>query len=321
METLSKKQRKKLEKQMSSRAFTVFGFRGEGDTNYSLKLLYKKDTKPEETQEQKKLPGKSMPVDENILKDTEDPRILPELEAVHVKNLYDSIATHWHGTRYKAWPRVASFIQSLPRPSLIADVGCGNGKNMPDCNKNGFVIGCDISIELCKICRAFGFEVFAGDIMTLPFRNEVFDAVISIAVFHHTSTRARRLLAIQEIVRIMKVGASALIYAWALEQEGSVSGHKFDTQDVFVPWHFKTPTPAKKPSKNPAFENPLPEHLLPKQTTEENTPVFNRYCHVYKEGELDELVGEFPEVEIISSEYDTGNWVISIRKTAVSEKR
>ena len=58
---------------------------------------------------------------------------MPTIERDHVQRLYDAIAPMWHGTRYKAWPRVQEFIDSCPRGSLIADVGCGNGKNLPDC--------------------------------------------------------------------------------------------------------------------------------------------------------------------------------------------
>jgi hypothetical protein len=36
----------------------------------------------------------------------------------------------WDGTRYKAWPRVAEFVASQRKGSLICDSGCGNGKNL-----------------------------------------------------------------------------------------------------------------------------------------------------------------------------------------------
>ena len=52
----------------------------------------------------------------------------PTVELEHVHRVYDTIAPHWHGTRYQAWPKVASFIQELPAGSLIGDLGCGNGK-------------------------------------------------------------------------------------------------------------------------------------------------------------------------------------------------
>ena len=47
---------------------------------------------------------------------------------------------------------------------------------------------------------------------------------------------------------------------------------------------------------------------------EEEPQVFQRYCHVYKEGELDKLASLIPEVEVVESYYDTGNWCLVLRK-------
>ena len=41
---------------------------------------------------------------------------------------YSQIAEHFSDTRFKAWPRVSEFLASLPHGSILADVGCGNGK-------------------------------------------------------------------------------------------------------------------------------------------------------------------------------------------------
>lgn len=42
--------------------------------------------------------------------------------------MYEEIASHFSDTRHTAWPRIAEFIKSLPAGSLLADIGCGNGK-------------------------------------------------------------------------------------------------------------------------------------------------------------------------------------------------
>ncbi|KPI84166.1 hypothetical protein ABL78_6772 [Leptomonas seymouri] len=49
-------------------------------------------------------------------------------ERQYVHDVYSAIADHFSGTRYKAWPRVGAFLEALPPFSLIADMGCGNGK-------------------------------------------------------------------------------------------------------------------------------------------------------------------------------------------------
>ena len=98
---------------------------------------------------------KATPVSDGLLSasDAQPPSEMPEIEARHVKDVYDSIAREWHGTRYKSWPRVEEFVLSLPRGSLVADLGCGNGKMAPACHQGGhFALGIDISIELVRIC-------------------------------------------------------------------------------------------------------------------------------------------------------------------------
>ena len=47
----------------------------------------------------------------------------PEIERRHVHEVYDAIAPHFSATRYKAWPRVQAFLDSLEPGSLVADLG------------------------------------------------------------------------------------------------------------------------------------------------------------------------------------------------------
>jgi hypothetical protein len=58
--------------------------------------------------------------------------------------VYDIIAGHFSSTRFAVWPKVRAFLESLPPGSVVADVGCGNGKYLgvrPDLA----VLGCDRS--------------------------------------------------------------------------------------------------------------------------------------------------------------------------------
>ncbi|XP_013420002.2 alkylated DNA repair protein alkB homolog 8 [Lingula anatina] len=141
-----------------------------------------------------------------------------QLENKHVHEVYEEIAGHFSGTRHTPWPRVVEFLTSLPDGALLADIGCGNGKYL-GINKNIFSIGCDRSFNLVKICEERGHEVFVCDALSVPLRDGVVDACISIAVVHHMSTQERRQHAIQEVLRVLHPGGKALFYVWALEQE------------------------------------------------------------------------------------------------------
>jgi len=188
----------------------------------------------------------------------------PACERDHVHAFYDAIAMQWHHTRARRgvlWPGATQFLQRLPRGSVIADVGCGDGKYFPAIWEAGsYVIGTDISFPLLQTAMSGGVggggddvpdsrrvsdcrrhlrdrpAVVVADCMNVPLRSNSCDAAICIAVLHHLSTRERRIRCIEELARIVKPGGMINIQAWALDQEKG-SRHKFPTHDVYVPFN------------------------------------------------------------------------------------
>ena len=270
----------------------------------------------------------------------------------HVQAVYDAVASQWHGTRYKAWPRVERFIHELPPSALVADLGCGNGKMAPASQAAGhYAIGCDFSFELTRIAGLqMGLQAQAADVMLLPYRSGVYDAALSIAVLHHVSTAARRRLLVLETLRVLRQGGLALFYAWAAEQSEGRSGHAFDASDVFVAFHNRVP-PSDKGKRTaraggaqggssgqheagsdgescgasmaasaadgiPAAADGIPALEARGGTYDaaKNAVVFQRYCHVYREGELRELILSVGGADVLDEYYDTGNWCILVRK-------
>uniref|UniRef100_A0A5B7AQT8 Methyltransferase type 11 domain-containing protein n=1 Tax=Davidia involucrata TaxID=16924 RepID=A0A5B7AQT8_DAVIN len=161
----------------------------------------------------------------------------PEIEKKYVHHVYDAIAPHFSSTRFAKWPKVATFLNSLPSGSLVLDAGCGNGKYL-GLNPNSFFIGCDISAPLINICANRGHEVVVADAVNLPYRTGYGDAAISIAVLHHLSTENRRKKAIDELVRVVKKGGLVLITVWAVEQEDRSLVNKWTplTQKYLEEW-------------------------------------------------------------------------------------
>jgi len=148
--------------------------------------------------------------------------------------------------------------------------------------------------------------------------------VISIAVIHHFSTRTLRLAAISEFHRILKLGGRVLIYVWAYEQENKV----FKTQDVFVAWHLQDKYEESDQQK--AKESPIEEESKEGSGSQSSfietairdedkrATVYHRYYHVFKEGELEELIEEGfkGKLEIRDRYYDHANWVVCCEKIA-----
>ncbi|XP_028275829.1 putative tRNA methyltransferase 9B [Parambassis ranga] len=155
-----------------------------------------------------------------------------QLERDHVHSVYDKIAPYFNDSRYKAWPKVRQFLLDLQPGSIVADIGCGNGKYL-HINKEVFKLGCDVCRPLVDFAWSQGHEVQMCDGLHLPYRDGCFDAVLSIAVIHHLSTKERRIRAIKEMARTLRVGGRIMIYVWAMEQKH----RKFEKQDIFVPWN------------------------------------------------------------------------------------
>ncbi|XP_029791193.1 probable tRNA methyltransferase 9B [Suricata suricatta] len=155
-----------------------------------------------------------------------------QLEKQHVHDVYEGTAPYFNDLQSKAWPRVRQFLQEQKPGSLIADIGCGTGKYLK-VNSQVYALGCDYCGPLVEIARSRGCEVMVCDNLNLPFRDQGFDAIISIGVIHHFSTKQRRIRAIKEMARVLVPGGQLMIYVWAMEQKN----RHFEKQDVLVPWN------------------------------------------------------------------------------------
>uniref|UniRef100_A0A673NKZ8 Probable tRNA methyltransferase 9-like protein n=1 Tax=Sinocyclocheilus rhinocerous TaxID=307959 RepID=A0A673NKZ8_9TELE len=162
------------------------------------------------------------------------------LERDHVHSVYERIAPYFNDSRYKAWPKVKQFLLEQEPGSIVVDVGCGNGKYL-HINEDIFKLGCDVCRPLVDSAWSRGHEVQLCDGLRLPYRDGCFDAVLSIAVIHHMSTKERRIRAIKEMARTLRVGGRIMIYVWAMEQKR----RKFEKQDIFIPWN---PNPPLSPA-------------------------------------------------------------------------
>lgn len=204
-------------------------------------------------------------------------------EQTHVHAVYDTIAPHFSSTRHKPWPLVTTFLTSLAPGSLVLDLGCGNGKYLLPELPHHF-LGTDHSLPLLRLARARSrADVLVADSLALPFRTRCADAAICIAVVHHFSTVERRREAISEMLGCVREGGEVLVYVWALEQRGSRRGwDEGGDQDLLVPWVIK----GKGGQKDETYQ---------------------RYYHLYKEGELEEDV-KAVGARVLRGGYEKDNW-------------
>ncbi|EFA02043.1 alkylated DNA repair protein alkB homolog 8 [Tribolium castaneum] len=247
-----------------------------------------------------------------------------KLENQHVHDVYEDIAGHFSETRHTPWPNVLNFVQKLEIGAVLVDVGCGNGKYFGH-NRQIVELGTDRSFKLNNLCKHRGFEVFTGNCLNLPLKNSSADAVISIAVIHHLSTPERRLKALKEIVRILRIGGEALIYVWAKQQI------KNDEKSTYIKQDRKNRKKevigsVTKEEVSVGEGVTLPVHtnranfthsdvLVPwKLKGEEQERTFLRFYHVFEEGELESLCQSIGNVSIVKSYYDQGNYCVQFVK-------
>ncbi|GMS90723.1 hypothetical protein PENTCL1PPCAC_12898, partial [Pristionchus entomophagus] len=249
------------------------------------------------------------------------------LEGNYVADVYEKIAPHFDETRHAVWSGVKRFLDSIPKGSLLYDIGCGNGKYLlPERNDGLIKIGADRCLGLCEIAASKGCCVVRGDALGAPLRSGA-DAVISIAVLHHMSTKERRKKAVGEIASLLRVGGRACVTVWSLEQGQSEyskmrenrtengekkneeerkeekengrllvhDGREFVQQDLLVPWTISGKEARKKREEEG------------KKEEEEET--FLRFYHVFAEGELAELVQSVDGLRLESIELEQGNYV------------
>jgi ubiquinone/menaquinone biosynthesis C-methylase UbiE len=217
-----------------------------------------------------------------------------DIELNHVRGAYSIIAENFSETRNKPWDWIIDFYKDLAitKPNAnILDHGCGGGRNMvnidlEDNTKTEFTFqGIDVCPEFVEISKRKGCTAIKGDMCDMPFENESFDAIVSIASYHHLYTDDRRTQAMNEIYRVMKPGAKGLMSVWSINQpECSKNYGKFKYGDNMIPW-----------------------------LDRKKNLICNRYYYIFKKDELESLFNN-NNLTIINWTWQYGNELIYFEK-------
>ncbi len=158
-----------------------------------------------------------------------------EFETINVKTIYENIATNFSDKRGTNWNWIDNFINNIPYTSYILDIGCGNGRNMKYSNYNFY--GVDNCSKFVEMAKEISNNVYLSDMTDLPFNDNYFDAIISIASFHHLSTIERRIQCLKEIHRVLKPGGKILLSIWSINQSHNKKlNNQFNYGDNIVPF-------------------------------------------------------------------------------------
>ncbi len=168
------------------------------------------------------------------------------------KATYNEISNSFSQSRFNVWPEF-DFLKKYDKQGKVLDFGCGNGRFAALFNKAEY-FGIDISEELIKIAKNKfpnkKFYVFDG--LNIPFENNFFDFVFSIAVFHHIPSKALRQEVLLELKRVLKPEGLLLISVWDLTTKPKIlklvlkniffkiiGKSKLDFLDVWLFWQNK----------------------------------------------------------------------------------
>lgn len=177
-----------------------------------------------------------------------------------VQSDYNFIANSFSNKRNYIWPDLDFLKRFFSEGNRVLDLGCGNGRLLAlfkDSNID--YTGVDISEKLIQKAKEKypDKEFRKADALGLPFENQSFDKILSVAVFHHIPSEEYRIRFLKEAKRVLRPNGLLILTVWNLYPflcQGKLLNLKFlkyhlkyfflkllgrsrlDFRDIFYPW-------------------------------------------------------------------------------------
>lgn len=132
-----------------------------------------------------------------------------------VAKCFEAIAENYASKRKRPW---SSLLEPVENAGLVLDAGSGSGRHAVHLAKQGCEVIClDIAKGMLKQAKELkiGLHLVQGDLRSLPFKDECFDAALCIAAIHHLPTKGLRLKALAELRRVLRSRGALLVTAWS----------------------------------------------------------------------------------------------------------
>ncbi|MGI8537572.1 MAG: methyltransferase domain-containing protein [Mycobacteriales bacterium] len=129
---------------------------------------------------------------------------------------YDDLADQWWAPRggfamlhWIAAARARLVPAAVREGSLLLDLACGGGLLAPHLAGKGHRhVGLDLSAPALPLARAHGVKPVRGDVLHLPFTDEVADVVVAGEVLEHV---AEPLRLVAEAIRVLRPGGTLVL--------------------------------------------------------------------------------------------------------------
>ena len=168
------------------------------------------------------------------------------------KKNYNLIAKAFSKSRWNVWTEFGFIRDYIKNGDKILDIGCGNGRLLELLkDKRIDYIGIDNSEELIRIAknRYPQNKFLMADALNLPFAENSFDKIFSVAVFHHIPSKELRSQFLKEARRVLKPEGFLILAVWNLWKGYNslkllvkytilkfLDKSKLDFKDIFAPW-------------------------------------------------------------------------------------
>jgi tRNA (uracil-5-)-methyltransferase TRM9 len=161
------------------------------------------------------------------------------------RDVFDQIAESWYRVRH--WPLLKEELEELAarwRSGSLLNVGCAHGPDFLPFSQGFELWGVDSSPAMLKQALKYSakFKLYvnlmAADALSLPFPDNTFDWIISVATYHHIKGREEREKAFVELKRVLKPQGEAFLTVWNHRQPE----FWFKSKEQQVPWRLKEKT-------------------------------------------------------------------------------
>ncbi len=161
------------------------------------------------------------------------------------KDVFNRIAPGWYNFRH--WSIFRQELEALAQrwqKGQLLNIGCAHGPDFLPFTRSFELYGIDFSSEMLKFAQRyaqkfkFAVNLSLADAGHLPYADETFDWVISVATYHHIKGKEERQAALNELRRVLKPGGEAFITVWNHWQRR----FWFKGREVAVPWRTRGKT-------------------------------------------------------------------------------
>ena len=137
------------------------------------------------------------------------------------KKVFDEIAESWY--RFRHWSRFTRELEEMAtrwRQGKLLNVGCAHGPDFLPFKNNFELWGVDFSAQMLKLAGKYAakfdlqVKLTVADATSLPYRDNTFDCIIAVAVYHNIRGDKQRRRAFRELRRVLKPGGEAFITVW-----------------------------------------------------------------------------------------------------------